>query len=57
MTFPSNGILSPGLTIATCPTSTSSTLNVSTLSPTFIWAVSGAISTNDLMERFALCSA
>ena len=57
MTFPSNGILSPGLTIATCPTSTSSTLKVSTLSPTFIWAVSGAISTSDLIERFALCSA
>ena len=57
ITSPSKGTLSPGFTITMFPTFTSSTFLISSLSPTLTLAVSGAISTNDLIERFALCSA
>ena len=57
ITFPSNGTLSPGFTITISPIFTSSTFFSTSESPTFTLAVSGAISTKDLIERLALCSA
>ena len=57
ITLPSKGTLSPGFTITISPIFTSSTFLISSDSPTFTLAVSGAISTNDLIERLALCSA
>ena len=56
-TCPSRGTLSPGFTITISPIFTSSTFLISSPSPTFTLAVSGAISTRDLIERFARCSA
>ena len=53
---PSKGTLSPGFTITMSPMFISSTFLISSLSPTFNLAVSGAISTNDLIERLALNS-
>ena len=57
MTSPSKGTLSPGFTITISPIFTSSTFLISSLSPTLTRAVSGAISTKDLIERLALSSA
>ena len=57
ITSPSKGTLSPGFTITISPIFTSSTFLISSLSPTLTLAVSGAISTKDLIDRSALYSA